>query len=472
MASVWQTLSVFGFILAGLFTLWILSRRKRSSAATWAWILSFFALPYLGPASYLLVGFSDLKRRKRKKPEPQKKLPAYGFLMQSHLGNLEPRFSPVSQLAENLSGFPPVSGNSLEFFEGQETIYQALTEAITTAKKYVYLEYYIFREDAVGVHFRDLLIQKAQEGLDVRLLIDHVGSFSLKASFLKPLTEAKAQVAFFGALTLKRPWSFQLRNHRKIALIDGEIAFTGSQNICSDYRLWRLRKLDWIDNQVKIQGPGVTQLETIFQEDWEFTTGQSFETPLEEHFFSNSAGKSVIQILPTGPDEPTHAFEKILMALIHASHKRITLLTPYFMPTEAIAISLEAAARRGVQVDILVPRKSDHWLVDTASKSWYWDLLQGGIQIWETTKSFIHAKQVTIDGEVALIGSANMDERSFRLNFECTSLIFDSAQVLSLEASFDQRLQHATGLSFEHFSQEGFLGSLRDGIFRLISPLL
>jgi cardiolipin synthase len=125
-----------------------------------------------------------------------------------------------------------------------------------------------------------------------------------------------------------------------------------------------------------------------------------------------------------------------------------------------------------VLVDILVPRKSDHWLVDAASKSWYWELLQGGIRLWETTESFIHAKQVTVDGEVALLGSANMDERSFRLNFECSSLVFDSHQVGCLEEGFDHRIKQAQALSLEFFSQQSFFGSLRDGIFRLISPLL
>jgi len=472
MDSFWKTSSWVGFFLSGIFSIWILSRRKRSSAATWAWILSFFTLPYLGPLFYLLVGFSSFKRRKRKKPEPQKNLPAQGFILKSHFGGLEPRFSPVSQLAENLSGFPPVPGNKLEFFEGQETLYQALSDAIASAKKYVYLEYYIFKEDPVGVQFRDLLKRKALEGLEVRLLIDHVGSFRLRDAFINPLREAGGKVAFFGSLALKRPWSFQLRNHRKIAVIDGEVAFMGSQNICSDFRQWRIRKLDWIDSQVRIEGSGVIQLETVFREDWNYTTGEKSQIDFKEDYFPYQMGNSVVQILPTGPDEPAQAFEQILMALIHSAQKRITLLTPYFIPTEAVAISLESACRRGVLVDILVPRKSDHWLVDTASKSWHWDLLQGGVRLWETPHSFIHAKQVTVDSEVALLGSANMDERSFRLNFECSSLIFDSSQVVKLVETFDSQIGQAQPISIQDLAHPSFLALVRDGIFRLISPLL
>ncbi|NBX76283.1 MAG: hypothetical protein EBQ92_06995, partial [Proteobacteria bacterium] len=285
------------------------------------------------------------------------------------------------------------------------------------------------------------------------------------------LKAAGVDFAFFGKLAWNHPWSFQLRNHRKLAVIDGNRAFTGSQNICSDYRKWRIQKLDWIDNQVFIQGPGASQLETIFLEDWAYTTGTVISSP-ERAPSAAGVGNSIIQLLPTGPDELPHSLEKILMALIHASQKRITLLTPYFMPTESIALSLEAATRRGVEVEILVPRKSDHWLVDAASKSWYWDLLQGGIKIWETTESFIHAKQVTIDGSVALIGSANMDERSFRLNFECSSLIFDEAKVSLLEEGFLHRLSQARKLLLEDFSHQGFFSRIREGLFRLVAPLL
>ena len=472
MNSFWSVFNQLSIGLGLMFTLLVLSRRKGSPATTWSWILSFFFLPILGPLLYSLVGYSDFKRRKRPKPEPQRKLPETGFLMRSTLGELEPRFLPVSQLAENLSGFPPVGGNRLQFFEGQETIYQALSQAIEGAKKSIFLEYYIFRPDAVGVHFRDLLIQKAQEGLEVKILVDQVGSFSLNTKFLQPLLDSGAQVAFFGALTLKRPWGFQLRNHRKLALIDGVQAFTGSQNICSDFRAWRLLKLDWIDNQVLIEGPSVSQLATVFCEDWEFTTGHKVKS-VEDALIANSqVGQSVVQFLPTGPDEPSHAFEKILMALIHAAQHRITLLSPYFIPTESIAISLEAAVRRGVQVEILVPRKSDLWLVDAASKSWYWNLLQGGVSIWETTESFIHAKQVTIDSEVAMIGSANMDERSFRLNFECTTLVFGKSEVVSLEQMFSQRRNHAEAILLSNFKDQTFLVRVKQGLFRLIAPLL
>jgi len=471
MKSLWTAFNYLGLFLGILFTLLVLSRRKRSTAATWAWILTFFALPFLGPISYLLVGYSSLKRRSRPKPEAQRRLPETGFLIKSNLVELDPLFVPVSQLAEHLSGFPPVPGNNLQFFEGQESIYQALTQAIEEAKQRIYLEYYIFRPDSLGLHFRDLLIKKASEGVEVKLLVDHIGSFSLSKRFLEPLKNSGAEFAFFGKLSLNEPWNFQLRNHRKLAVIDGNKAFTGSQNICSDYRLWRNKKLDWIDNQVFITGPGAIQLEAIFLEDWAFSTGQNAK-PSNPDPASIDQGNSCIQLVPTGPDELPNSFEKILMALIHASRQRITLLTPYFMPTESIALSLEAACRRGVQVEILVPRKSDHWLVDAASKSWYWELLQGGIRIWETTESFIHAKQVTIDGKVALIGSANMDERSFRLNFECSLLIFDEDKVTYLEEGFSHRLSQARALCTDDFSGQTIFTRARDGLFRLVAPLL
>lgn len=471
MISLWTAFNYLGIVIAVFFSLLILSRRRRSPANTWGWILSFFALPFLGPLFYILVGYSNITRKRRPKPRPQRRLLDSGFLMKSSMGEIDPRFSAISNLAESLSGFPPSVGNEISFFEGQENIYQALTQAIEKATRSVFLEYYIFRPDTVGTHFKELLIKKAQEGVTVKLLVDHVGSFSLSSKFIKPLLDAGVEVSFFGTLTLKRPWAFQLRNHRKLAIIDGEIVFTGSQNICSDFKLWRIRKLDWIDNQFVIQGPAVDQMETVFLEDWEFSTGHTHPIAAIEPM-ERKEGTTTIQILPTGPDGPSHAFEKILMALIHAANKRITLLSPYFMPTEGVVLSLEAAVRRGVQVQILVPHRSDHWLVDAASKSWYWDLLQGGIQIWETTESFIHAKQVTIDGEVALIGSANMDERSFRLNFEISLMIFNSKKVGVMEENFSNKTKQARAIEFSHFSNQHFLSRAKDGLFRLVAPLL
>jgi len=471
MKSLWTAFNHLGLLIAVLFTFLVLSQRKRTPAVTWGWILSFFVLPFLGPFFFVLVGYSTIKRKKRPKPQPQRRLPDSGFMLKSALSEIDPRFSPISTLAESLSAFPPSLGNELTFFEGQETIYQALTDAIQKDTRSIYLAYYIFRPDAMGLQFRDLLIQKAQEGVLVKVLVDHVGSFSLSRKFLAPLTESGVEFAFFGALALKRPWAFQLRNHRKLAIIDSTSAFTGSQNICSDFTLWRLRKLDWVDNQFLIRGPAVSHMESVFIEDWEFSTGKPFPNPSLESL-EKREGTSTIQLLPTGPDGPSHAFEKILMALIHAAQKRITLLTPYFMPTEGVALSLEAAVRRGVQVEILVPHKSDHWLVDAASKSWYWDLLQGGIHIWETTESFIHAKQVTVDGEVALIGSANMDERSFRLNFEISLMIFDSKKVNGLEENFTSKRSEAKALQLSDFSNQSLLSRAKDGLFRLVAPLL
>ncbi|NDC23881.1 MAG: cardiolipin synthase, partial [Proteobacteria bacterium] len=372
---------------------------------------------------------------------------------------------------ENLTGFPPIAGNSIQFFEGQESIYQALTQSISEAQKTIFMEYYIFKPDSIGEHFRDILISKARQGVTIKLLLDHVGSFSLNEHFLAPMRAAGIEVSFFGPLTIKRPWGFQLRNHRKLALIDHKQAFMGSQNICSDYKQWRMRKLDWIDNQILIEGPSVKQLESVFSEDWEFTTGQKVQ--LEETDFDSALpGTSILQLLPTGPDEHKHAFEELLMALIHSAQDQITLLSPYFVPTEAIAISLESAARRGVRVNILVPQKSDHWLVDMASKSWHWELLHSGVKISESPESFIHAKQVTVDNAVSLIGSANMDERSFRLNFECSAIIFDETIGKTLQKSFFHRYEKSQSLHINHFESEPFLLRVRNGLFKLLSPLL
>lgn len=285
------------------------------------------------------------------------------------------------------------------------------------------------------------------------------------------MLDAGIKFSFFNPLTVRRPWGFHLRNHRKLCIIDGTWGFIGSLNISSEYKRWRLKKLEWIDNQLKVTGPAVNHLQTVFAEDWEFSTGESLTG---EKYFPppKTDGACVVQLLPTGPDEYEHTLEKILMTMVHAARKRVTMLTPYFVPTDAVALALEAAAHRGVTVDILLPKRSDDWLVDLAARSWYRDLLEGGANLYLSQSAFNHSKVVTVDGLVSLSGSANMDERSFRLNFECSAIIYNEGISTEFVASFDKSKAEANQIKLADIDSLGIFERIRDGFFRLLSPLL
>jgi cardiolipin synthase len=462
---------------------WILATRKRAPPATLAWILSFFFLPYLGFGLFLLVGYRVLARRKRRKPQPS--MARAGGDTEASPGEWHTLrglgCDKVARLAENLTGIPVIGSNRVLAYEEAFGIYGALTDAIRGARHHIHLEYYIFEPDDRGAFFRDLLAEKAAQGVQCRLLVDNIGSFGLRRSFIEPLRRAGGQFAYFGPVHFTRPWGFHLRNHRKIAVIDGRIGFIGSQNIGGEWRGDRRAPLPrgrrhramegWRDTQVRIEGPAVQQLQTVFAEDWLFTTGESLEGAI--YFpLPPVKGESLVQTLPTGPDESDLSLEMILINLIPIAEQRITVTTPYFIPSGAVTMALESAARRGVRVEILVPQLADHRIVQWASRSWFAELLRGGSQMWEYPETFLHAKVVTIDDKIALLGSANMDMRSFRLNFECSLLVYDRVFAASLVRSFDAMRSRSQPLDREALEREGIGIRLREGLSRLLSPLL
>lgn len=458
------------FLGALALSLYVLKRREGLPSVTLSWIFVFFIIPVAGVLLYSMIGYRDMRRRKRAKPAPSKKLSLLSSATVHPATALPDDVAQVAHLCERLTEFPVVGGNQVEIFEEAFATYEALLRDIQAARHHVHLEYYLFQPDDAGRRFRDLLIAKAKSGVECRLLVDHIGSFKLRKEFLAPLAEAGVRFAFFWPVRILRPWSFHLRNHRKIAVVDGEIGYTGSQNIGNEYANFKNRRLSWRDTQVRIKGPAVQQLQTIFAEDWEFTTQESL---VREPYFRNlsPSGATLVQTLPTGPDEFDFAFESILLTLAHLARDRMTLVTPYLVPTQTMAIALAAAVKRGVKVEILVPRKSDNWLVDRISRSWYKDLLNLGARVFQYRRTFLHAKVITVDDKLILIGSANMDERSFRLNFENSLLIYDQIATTRLVNSYDAMRSEAEEIYADVLNHQSTLRDVLDGIFRVLSPL-
>lgn len=457
-------------ILGFLASLLVISKREKVPSITLAWVLSFFLLPYAGIILYTLVGYRKRVRTKKLKPLPLKKSIPW-IKNKPYKTPTPPEILTLSRLAENLTGFPLLEGNRLCIFENAYETYGAFGKAIALAKHHIHLEYYIFQPDETGLYFRDLLIKKAKEGIECRLLVDPIGSFWLNRRFLDPLKKAGVQFAYFSPVKLSRPWGFQLRNHRKLIIIDGKKGLIGSQNIGNEYLQWKKRKLSWRDVFIEIEGPGVLQLQSIFAQDWEFTTQENI---YNSNYFPEQSyhGASAIQTLPTGPDDTHPSLELILNTLIYSAKRKITLLTPYFIPNFNLELTLQAAAQRGVQVEIIIPSRSDQWIVDLAARSWFYELLSSGIKIYEFDKTFVHAKVLTIDDTLSLIGSANMDERSFKINFECSLLIYDTPITQQLVSSFEEIKSQSKLVSFAQYKNQSFLKNLRDGILRILSPLL
>jgi cardiolipin synthase len=422
---------------------------------------------------YAFVGYRGfMRRRRRRKRGLPLDLKPHEPTSESNLERLQALDADkAARLAENLTHFPVVGTNVVEPFEEAFAIYGAIADAILAAKHHVHLEYYIFEADDRGESFRELLAKKAREGVECRLLVDNVGSFGLNRKFLQPMIDAGVKVAFFWPVRFTRPWGMHLRNHRKLVVVDGKVGFIGSQNIGGETLRRRGRRLTWRDTQVRIEGPGVLQLQTVFAEDWAFTTGEKLEAPAY-HPTPRPLGASLVQTVPTGPDESELGLEMLLLTLVAGARQRITLTTPYFIPSGALLLSLAGAAKRGVAVDLLVPRDSDHAIVRWASRAWFRLLARSGITILEYPETFVHAKVVTIDDRIVLLGSANMDMRSFRLNFECSLLTYDEAFARRMLRSFDSMKTKSVELTAEHLEKQPFLVKVRDGACRLFSPLL
>lgn len=418
------------------------------------------------------------RKRRRLNPDLWKTLGAYRRI---HAPEMEEKGFPSSlrkfvKLATRINDRqPPTGANSLEIYHNRGAdSWQALLDAVSSARHHVHLEYFIFRADRSGEELASLLMEKAEDGVNCRLLLDHLGSWDLPSSFVERLRSSGVKVAWFMPVL---PWRgprwrfhFNFRNHRKIVVVDGQTAFTGSQNIADEYFRADTPSGPWIDTQLRLTGPAVYELQETFIEDWYYATAEDI---FAESYFPSLEAKEnlpgqIVQIIPSGPDSDARLMHHLLLAAISAADYSVVLATPYFVPDQAMVLTLEAAALRGVRVRLLLPEKSDHSLALWAGRSYYRELAESGVEIYEMGPAFLHSKVGVIDQLWGLVGSANMDQRSFHLNFEITTVLYESSSLLQLEhclAGLIANSSRATA-SFDRLGQR-----MKMGVARLVSPL-
>jgi cardiolipin synthase len=343
--------------------------------------------------------------------------------------------------------------------------------AIESAQHHIHLEYYIFRTDQIGERFLAAMVAAAGRGVEVRFLYDAVGGWSITSDFLRRLRQGGVLVARHIPMNLlTRRWTFNFRNHRKILVVDGAIGFMGGANIGEEY-LGRGDVGTWLDLHLELAGPSVVHLQRIFAEDWAFASGQ----PLQgDHYFRplESAGDIVMQIVPSGPDDESQVMHEAFFAAIAGAVERVRLMTPYFVPTEPLRTALETAARRGVEVEIIVPGTNTKPFVRLASHSYYGELLDAGVKIFEFTPGFLHAKALTIDGRWSLIGTPNFDNRSLRLNFEVAAAIYDADITTQADILFETTQSRSEQISAKSWRKRGISIKVMENFARLFSPIL
>lgn len=457
---------------------WIILER-RSPVATLAWVMALAWIPVLGIPLYLLFGPRRLRRKKLRYRRSSSSVVEASQGWRERTDEGLPRTQPAGngsqlvRLAENTRQSAPSRAHRIDLLLGGDACYEAIERAIAEARHHVHLEYYIWEPDRVGTRFRDLLCERAHRGVKVRLLVDDFGSARFGRRFARPLEKSGAKVAWFNPISLARlrPDLVNFRTHRKIVVCDGRIGFTGGINICDEHSEAVAGDRAWRDTHLRIEGAPVVDLQSAFFEDWHFATGGA---PCTRDYFPERDAQATgpwVQILASGPDGDSYAIEKFCFAAITGAQRRVLVTTPYFVPNEPLLLALTTAAQRGVDVQILVPQRSDSRLVTAAARSYFEELVRVGVRVHEYASSMLHAKTLVAD-DVALVGTANMDNRSFRLNFEVAGAIFDTSFADRLAETFQADLQRAVEYRLRTARRTPLWQRMSEATARLLSPLL
>ena len=442
---------------------------KRDSRSASIWVLLIWILPALGPVLYAILGVNRVERRAVRMRRGMVRHRADPQFPPSEPGT---HFTPLARLVGQVVARRLCPCNAIDPLIDGAAAFPAMLEAINGASRSIALASYIFDSVGVGAEFVAGLGAAAKRGVDVRVLIDDVDARFSSSSAVKPLRKAGVNVAVFNPPFLPaRLHAMNLRNHRKILVVDGALGFTGGMNV--DQRYWQPQAPEqaFRDLHFRLRGPVVAQLMEVFADDWQFTTGEALRGP---KWFPPLAeeGAVLARVIEAGPDE---AFERIRWAMIGgltAAQRSIKILTPYFIPDQTLLAELNAAALRGVEVDIVIPEKSDLPHVHWAMYGQLWQVLDHGCRVWTRPGAFDHSKLMVVDGAWTLLGSANWDARSLRLNFELNVECYSVEIGARLDGMIQARISASRALTLEAMDARPLPVKLRDGLARLFAPYL
>jgi cardiolipin synthase len=448
---------------------------RRSPEAAKGWLLFVFFLPWPAVALYLLIGRPDYPKWRRvqfaKLPYVLKReVSRVRELNARQESNLPSNLAQAARLIQNLGHFPALNDNRAELLSHYEQTLDRIVADIDAATCHVHLLFYIFAYDSSGKKIIAALARAADRGVACRVLIDALGSHAWASQVMEALAVAgvSAHLVLPIQLLRRRSTRADLRNHRKIAVIDSRVGYIGSQNIVDADFNPRVTNQELV---VRVSGPVVLELQAVFVADWFLETEQVLKAPdvFPESFCS---GNIVAQVLPSGPDYPEAGVERVIEALIHGARDRVVITTPYFIPGEALLHALETAVLRGVEVHIVLSKPVDQMLVNLAQRSYYAELLDAGIKIHLYRDKLLHAKHLSIDHDVSLIGSSNIDMRSFTLNSEVSLVLFDWDFTTQLRAEQARYFMESEFLSAERWKTRPLVLKIIENIARLLTPLL
>lgn len=459
----------------------------RNNTKALAYLLFAIFVPVIGIAFYFLLGINY-----RNKKMYSKKLISNTRLAEKLKGAIydysKQTFNESDHTVKNYeelatmllkdSTSPLTSDNSVKLLLNGENKFPELIAVLKSAKEHIHIEYYIVEDDETGREIESILVQKVKEGVTVRFIYDDYGSRSIRKTLVSRLKVAGVKAfPFFKIRFVTLANRLNYRNHRKIVVVDGITAFIGGINISDRYinKLKNPGKVFWRDTHLRIDGPGVQYLQYLFLCDWNFCADVQLEPdnklfpPLTD---IPKTGNKIVQIAASGPDSDTPVIFYSILQAINLASREVLISTPYFIPNESLLDALTIASLGGLKVKIILPLKSDSSLVDLAVQSYYSELLHAGIEIYRYKKGFIHAKTIVFDRELAMIGTSNMDIRSFDLNFEVNAIIYDKETAKILYDNFGEDLKHSVRLNEKEWNNRPGYRKLLEKAVRLVSPLL
>lgn len=453
----------------------------RNPTSTWAWILVITFIPIFGFLLYLIFG-RKLSRKQLFIWDNKSKL-GVKKAVANQLELLDEGSFPIPDLyKDNIDLFYLhlrnndailTHENKVEVFNDGQAKFDRLIKDLTEAKDHIHIQYYIYRDDALGKKIADVLKLKAKQGVSVRFLYDDLGSRNLKRKFIRDLKKAGVKVeAFFPSLIPKVNFKINYRNHRKVVVIDGKIGYIGGFNVGDEY-LGKVQKYGyWRDTHLRIVGESVRSIQTRFILDWNQASKHQLILYDPVFYQAEPQGNVGMQIVSSGPDSDWEQIKYGYIKLLMEAEEYVYIQTPYFIPDESLADAVKIASLSGIDVRIMIPNKPDHPFVYWATYSYIGNMLEAGAKVYIYQNGFLHAKTIMVDGKIASVGTANIDVRSFRLNFEVNAFIYSEEVTQRLLADFEEDMEKSELLTLEAYQQRSHWIKFKESIARLISPIL
>lgn len=475
--AIWLTLILYLFMVAA--TVYTVIFERRDPVRAISWIAVVILLPGIGLVLFIFFG-QNYRKQKIFNRKEIKDLRQIEILSDKQISRIDDATAPqirehadiIKLLLSNSKSLLTMD-NTIEILHNGKNTFRAIIDALKAAKQSIHIEYYIIEADNLGWEIADILCDKARQGVEVRLLYDDVGSWSLPAKFTRKLRAAGVELSKFMPVVF--PWftsKANYRNHRKVIVVDGTIGFTGGLNIADRY-IHGTKLGIWRDTHLRIEGSAVGMLQMTFVTDWYFSS-KTLLRDRARYFPDIKApiGLTAVQIALSGPDSPHAAIMQGFFAAIARAKHHIYISTPYFLPGETLLTAIKVAAMGGVDVRIMLPLNSDSVLVHWASRSYFTELLEAKVGVYLYRKGFNHSKLMTIDSSFCSVGSANMDERSFVDNFEITAMIYDDKVSEELETAFLEDLKSCQKLTLRGWENRKQKDNFKEAAARLFSPLL